>query len=1513
MLLGVVAPKPTLGATAPQVTQSIPAANARVESLSLAEILFANPVRGVDDSDLLINGTPSTNVTEVAPGHFIFLFDPPAPGDVELRWRPDHGITDDTDPGLAFAGGSWTVHLDPSLARFKVTISEFMADDDLALYDDDCDRSDWIEIHNGSSLPVNLQGWSLTDDALDVGKWKFPVYVLEPDAYLIVFASQKNKTNLPPRACRTRSPSMAGFHTNFRLNPAGEYLGLASPEGEIISDFAPAYPPQRRDVSYGRDPGSADRTGYFTKPTPRAPNSSTGAGFAPPIHFSRPGIPFIESIAIRLNCDDTNAVIRYTLDGTFPADNNASLRTYSAPIVLTTTTQVRARAFLPGLLPGPPASETYLMLTNDPAHLASFTSSLPILVLTTLRSTAISSSINTTVHASLFEPRDGRASLLGRPTLTTRAGIRIRGSSTSGQPQSPYALEWWDEFNEDLDLETLGMPAHSEWVLYAPNEFDAGLIHNPFTMELSRQMNFYAPRTRFVEVYINKGGIVRSNDWFGLYVLMEKPGISKGRINIPKAAPEDTTLPEVTGSYLFKTDRLDPGDSGFSAGGAQNCYVEPKEREMKSPQRLPQVSYLAQFFRELDTALRPTNPLIHDPVRGYRGYLAVTNWVDYHILELLSGQVDAIRLSSYFYKPRDGKLEYGPRWDYDRAWESKGDSRDDNPRVWDTGGGLFGPPWWNRLLADRDAWQLWIDRYQGFRRTTLSLTNMFARIDSLTNEVTAVQPRQARRWASTLPRASYRNEIGIMKTWISNRVAWIDSQLAQPPIFSVPGSTVTPGYLLTLRAPTNISNPANVAIYYTLDGSDPRPENGTSAPVAFRYSQPIAITRNTRVTARLRDTGRTQRGTLTTSTWSSPVAASYITSAPALLPTEIMFAPYPPLATSPWYPDDFEYLELRNISDQTLDLAGYQFTAGIHFLFTATNPVVSLAPGQHMVLARNPEAFATRYPGLQSPVAGPFTGSLSNAGEPITLTGPAGETVFSFTFSSQGLRATEGLGFSLVLSDETTPTDLLGQPDRWRASTYTGGSPGRADPTPGSEPPHVVINEVLAAPLAGDEDWIELHNPESYPADVSGWWLTDTLADPLMVRLPANSLIPPGGYLVVPGSLFHPAPGIGFGLNSSGDEIWLLSANPVGEPTGWVHGFAFGPSATGVALGRQITTDGRERLYPTTQPTRGSANAPTRVGPVIFSEIAVHRSSAALSLGVRDPFVELWNISDSPIPLFDPGNPDRTWHLRGDLDFVLPAGITLQPDTGLVLVGFDPELDPYETAGFRAIHALDESVRILGPWKGVPSTNGTVHLRLLQPAPATPSNAGSLDHLLVEETFLSLASGIPMEGFLPAHSLSRRIPAGMAADNANWRPSLPTPGTSDIDANGLPDDWEAAHSLKGISALAGYGPDADPDGDGFSNHAEYHNGTDPRNRDSALRLRFVTTARGLCTAIFNARPGRTFAIDTLVDPSANLWEVLQTLTVPDEGTVTFSLQTRAPEARFIRIRSLGATEASPAF
>lgn len=1225
------------------------------------------------------------------------------------------------------------------------------------------------------------------------------------------------------------------------------------------------------------------------------------------MRFSRPSTPFLDPFLLTLSTPVAGAAIQFTTDGTFPSETNRNLRTYSGPLAITNTVQVRARASLPGLLPGEPASATYLRLTNDPVQLGSFTSTLPVIVLTTLRNTTIGGSGNTAVHFSLFEPRDGRATLLDRPTLTTRAGIKTRGSSTGGQPQSNFAIEWWDEFNQDRDLPVLGMPEDSEWVLYAPNEFDAALIHNPFTMELSRQMNFPAPQTRFVEVYLNKGGNIRSNDWFGLYVLMQKPGLAQGRIDAPKAAPEDVAPPEVTGSYLFKTDRLDPGDTGFSAGGALNAYVEPKEREMKSPQRAPQVAYLAGYFRDMDRSLLASNPDLRDPVRGYRAYLEITNWIDFHLLETLSGQVDAIRLSTYFYKPRNGKIQYGPRWDYDRAWESKGDGRDDNPRIWDTGGGLFATPWWNRVFADRDAWQLWIDRWQHFRTSAFSQTNMFRVIDAMTNEIRTAQPRENRRWVQTAPRGSYPNEIRLMKSWISNRLAWIDSQFAAPPRLSSGDAVVAPGFQLLIQTPPGISHPTNVAIFYTLDGTDPRPSRGTGAPVALRYTGPIRIDGNTRVIARLRDNGRSQRsGPPTSSTWSAPATATFVVTPPALVLTELMFHPEPPPPGSPYTAGDFEFLELKNRSETVLDLTGTEFSAGIAFRFAATNPLTRLQPGARLLLVRNPDAFRSRYPEA-GPIAGVFEGALADEGERLALVGPAGEPIFDLTYPDRTHPLADGLGFALVLADESTPPDQVGDPGRWRAGSVPGGSPGQPEPPAAPTPPKVLVSEILAAPSGDGDDWIELHNPENQPADVGGWWLTDSLDTPKKIRLPAGTVVPAGGYRVIPARVFDTAGIAGFGLGAGGDGVWLLSADGAGNLTGWFHGFDYGASTPNVTFGRHVTDAGAEHFVAQRLPTPGTPNAGPLVGPLVVSEFALRRSPLGAALDLRDVFVEILNVGGSTIRLPDPANPDLPWRLRGDLRFDFAADavhdLLLPPGGRLVLAGFDPQLDRFELAGFRARFNLDDTIPVLGPWLGEFAPTTPV-LRLLPPgvddepgpAPAHPPGVDEIRPLATSDEW-------PAAGFEPGASLARRSPALFSDDGSAWTAAAPTPGERDDDADGLPDRWEIAHDLNPASATAADGASGDPDGDGYSNRAEFRNETDPRDAASRVRLRLRTLASGRITCLFEAMPGKDVVLETATRPDATGWTPLRTVTPATESTLVFTLETRPDSTRFYRLRT----------
>lgn len=119
-------------------------------------------------------------------------------------------------------------------------ISEFVANPDGSFLDADGEACDWIEIYNPGSDAVNLGGWGLTDDPARPLKWRFPETALEGGAYLVVFASGKD-----------RAVAGAELHTNFRLAAEGGVLALFAPDGSTATSLFYPYPPQRRGFSYG--------------------------------------------------------------------------------------------------------------------------------------------------------------------------------------------------------------------------------------------------------------------------------------------------------------------------------------------------------------------------------------------------------------------------------------------------------------------------------------------------------------------------------------------------------------------------------------------------------------------------------------------------------------------------------------------------------------------------------------------------------------------------------------------------------------------------------------------------------------------------------------------------------------------------------------------------------------------------------------------------------------------------------------------------------------------------------------------------------------------------------------------------------------------------------------------------------------------------------------------------------------------------------------------------------------
>jgi hypothetical protein len=769
-----------------------------------------------------------------------------------------------------------------------VYISEFMASNSgksaISLYDELGENPDWIELFNASDTEADLTGWGLTDNAKIPRKWPFPPTLLPAKNFLIIFASGRN-TNVANQ-----------LHTNFKLAADGGYLALSDSTGAIVSEFAPLYPPQYPDVSYGRDRLDPSLVGFFVSPTPGAPNGTCGAGFGPEVQFSKASGTFLADFALALSITDTNFDIRYLL-----VTNNVSFNTpalvniptsssplYTSPLAINNTVQVRARAFPKqgNFFPGPPHTESYVKLTEAAA---SFTSDLPIMLFHNLGGGSIpmawGESIRQNAILMVFEPANGRASLTNAPTLVTRLGWHGRGRITAGMPQTPMSLEFWDEFNEDKKQEFLGLPADSDWVLYAPDMMDASLIRNPFLHQLSRDIGRYSSRTRFAECFLNtKGGPVTftapaGGDYFGFYTIEEKIKHGKERVNIKRLGPHDTNDVTVSGGYLLKIDSYSGDESIFRDPYVKMdiVFVEPPGLDITDPARRPQHDYITRYFSSFGVALWGSD--YTNPRTGYAAYIDVDSWVDHHLLECFAQNVDAFRLSGYFFKDRDKRIEMGPLWDLHLSMA--GDARQWCGRSTDFFGQISGTEegvnWWGRLFTDLEFWQKWIDRWTYLRRDVMTTNHIFALMDNLGNQLTNAAPREAKRWSNA--GSSYQREIGSLKTWAATRINFIDTNLLSAPVFSRAGGGVNSGDALTITASTR---EANSTIYYTLDGSDPRLPGGFVSPLALSNRNSVEITLTNHVSIFARNYNAAHRNRTgsrmppVSSSWSGPTVGSFV-------------------------------------------------------------------------------------------------------------------------------------------------------------------------------------------------------------------------------------------------------------------------------------------------------------------------------------------------------------------------------------------------------------------------------------------------------------------------------------------------------------------------------------------------------------------------------------------------------------------------------------------------------------
>lgn len=1259
----------------PTLASLVPVQGVSVRSLTQVEVLFSEAVAGVDAGDLVINGSPASGLSVLGVGKYRFTFPQPASGTVQVRWADGHGIHDFASAPNNFAGGAWTYVLDPNLGLPSIRINEFLAANLSGLVDEDTppEPQDWIEIWNYGASTVNLNGYSLTDDADDPGKWTFPSTNLAPGQFLVVFASEKDRRTITNAAQR--------FHTNFKLNSGGDYLALFNPESPrvAITEFAPEFPEQRNNYSYGYDVTGTLK--YFITPTPGAANGSSAiASILTPPHFNVDRGIFDQPFTLILSSSEAGATIRYTTDGTEPTE--AASLVYSSPLSITNTTALRAAAFRANSLPSATVTHTYIFLeqvvqqpnrpagfpTNwgpntgftggfvpadyemdmDPLRVDPNNTNSPIDAVKLQRLKDGLREIPTVSVVMKLDDIFGTAGLYqrsavetgtpgtkpdnkkpcsvemilpdGQTAFTTTCGIDLHGNASRNPVKNPkhgFKLKFKSDFGPPSLryrlFEDSPVDEYDDILLRA--DFNSSWRHWSDTAGQSLGAFQRTRAVRFRDAWMkdamrDTGGLAGHNRFFHLYL----NGLYWGLYEFSED-PTETFAKTALGGTEADYDVV---DQGFLKNGTINTY--------NAMIALPAAATLPQY-------------------EAYSQYLNVPEFIDYMLLHFFMGHQDWSTTETKNWSAirkrvagPEGTFRYIP-WDGECILLNE-----DVNRVTVT----TPPSGLHTKLDDSPEYRLFFaDRVH---------RSMVAPGAALTP---AVNIARWQKWQAILDKAivaesarwgDYRRDVhqyseGVyqlytrenhwmaenirMLGYFSNRNATVLGQLraanlyptVSAPVFNQQGGPVARGFNLTMTA----SN----TIYYTLDGTDPR-VYGTSAVSLGAQTFVGAVPLNSSLIVK----ARARFGT----NWSALNEAVFTVDAlgSPLRITEIMY--------NPPGGDAYEFIELQNVSPTVINI-GYYSIDGLNFAFP---PNTLLQPGQVIVLGSDasPVSWAARYPGVVA--FGQFGGKLDNGGEKLGIRNATGKLLWSVDYNDENgwPVVADGHGASLEI------IDVYGDPDdpaNWRASTAPNGTPGTITPPP---PPstNIVINEIMSnngvvpGPFGFYFDWVELHNRGAQTVNLANWSLSDN-SDPRRYVFPSTN-VPPGGYLFVwmdPAGFATNELRANFSLNKNGQSLFLYDAN-----TNLVDSIGCGVQLTNYSVGR---VNGEWQL---TQPTPKAVNIAVATAPT--TNLVINEWMANAAPGTED-WIELYNRSAAPVALrgIYLGISNTLYQLSA-LSFIAPGG-----------------------------------------------------------------------------------------------------------------------------------------------------------------------------------------------------------------------------------------------------------------
>lgn len=335
--------------------------------------------------------------------------------------------------------------------------------------------------------------------------------------------------------------------------------------------------------------------------------------------------------------------------------------------------------------------------------------------------------------------------------------MKGRGNSTWAAPKKPYAIKF------DKKKSLMDLPEDKSWVLLA-NYYDATLLRNDLAFFMGNEIS-----TLDWTPHYQQADLILNGQYKGIYQLGEKVKISKKRVNVG----DDGFLLEVDA-------KADANEVTF------NVTHIGQPINIKEPDVVvdgEDYNYIVDYLTNADAVLFSENWL--DAEDGYKKYIDMSSFVDWYLINEIAKNNDAIFYTScYMNLKRGGKLKMGPLWDFDVAfggypWEPRASEISNLT----TGFYIKNVSWINRMFNDPEFLSLVKERFNDFysRKQDIldHIDSKAAIIIEKVIEDNKLWGRITNKTASNEEvKVAYQEKVNQLKTWLSTRLEWLKTNLA---------------------------------------------------------------------------------------------------------------------------------------------------------------------------------------------------------------------------------------------------------------------------------------------------------------------------------------------------------------------------------------------------------------------------------------------------------------------------------------------------------------------------------------------------------------------------------------------------------------------------------------------------------------------------------------------------------------------------------------------------------------